>query len=251
MEKEYIGFVYIWINKINGKKYIGCHIGDIDDGYIGSGTQFCKALKKYGIENFERKILYYENESTYNLYKEENRIINELNAVFSSEYYNLTNYDPSCPVEGKKYRISTDETKKKISIAAKNRPPASIETRQKMSETRKGKSTKLKGRKGHTKGAENGQFGRKWYNNGIIDATFLPGNEPKGWVLGRIRGINIGEKNGFFGKHHSDKTKETLSKANTGRLIGDKNPSKRLEVRELISKNTKGKRKKRKNENCS
>lgn len=51
------GFVYIWINKINNKRYIGSHIGHINDGYVGSGTAFNRAIKKYGIENFERVIL--------------------------------------------------------------------------------------------------------------------------------------------------------------------------------------------------
>jgi hypothetical protein len=43
--------------------------------------------------------------------------------------------------------------------------------------------------------------------------------------------------NPMGGKHHSIHTKALISKANTGRLCGDKNPSKRLEVRTLISKN--------------
>lgn len=51
------GFVYIWTNKINNKQYIGSHIGAEDDNYLGSGVAFNRALKKYGIENFERTIL--------------------------------------------------------------------------------------------------------------------------------------------------------------------------------------------------
>ena len=28
------GFVYMWVNKINNKKYVGSHIGTEDDGYM-------------------------------------------------------------------------------------------------------------------------------------------------------------------------------------------------------------------------
>lgn len=51
------GFVYLWINTVNNKKYIGSHVGTEDDGYIGSGRLFMQAVNKYGIESFERVIL--------------------------------------------------------------------------------------------------------------------------------------------------------------------------------------------------
>ena len=53
----YNGFIYLWTNKINGKKYIGSHIGTVDDGYTGSGKLFIRAVKKYGIIQFDRIIL--------------------------------------------------------------------------------------------------------------------------------------------------------------------------------------------------
>lgn len=53
-----ISFVYMWTNKVTGKKYIGSHIGRLDDGYIGSGKYFNNAVKSYGIENFFRTILF-------------------------------------------------------------------------------------------------------------------------------------------------------------------------------------------------
>lgn len=51
------GFVYLWINKINHKMYVGSHIGNVNDGYVGSGMIFNRAMKKYGINNFHRLIL--------------------------------------------------------------------------------------------------------------------------------------------------------------------------------------------------
>ena len=54
-------FVYKTTNKLNGKYYIGQHCTEyIDDGYIGYGKVFIKALKKYGKDNFYRKKLKFD-----------------------------------------------------------------------------------------------------------------------------------------------------------------------------------------------
>lgn len=57
MTKEF-NYVYITTNLINGKQYVGSHAtNNIDDGYIGSGRFFLRAVKKEGKENFKREIL--------------------------------------------------------------------------------------------------------------------------------------------------------------------------------------------------
>lgn len=51
--------VYKTTNLINGKIYIGVHsTNKIEDGYLGSGRIFRRALKKYGEANFKREILF-------------------------------------------------------------------------------------------------------------------------------------------------------------------------------------------------
>jgi len=85
------GFVYEWTNLINGKKYIGSHIGDLNDGYVGSGKLFLQAVKKYGIENFNRKILTSgEYETRQMLFEQEQYWIESCNAHADSTFYNIS-----------------------------------------------------------------------------------------------------------------------------------------------------------------
>lgn len=80
--------IYKTTNKINGKYYIGMHkTNDLDDGYLGSGTYFSRALKKYGIENFEREILEFCN-SEEEMHKAEARYITE-DVVNDKNSYNI------------------------------------------------------------------------------------------------------------------------------------------------------------------
>lgn len=69
--------IYKITNKINGKIYIGKHqTNNINDNYMGSGKILHKAYKKYGIENFEKEILF-ECSSYEEMTQKEIEIVNE------------------------------------------------------------------------------------------------------------------------------------------------------------------------------
>lgn len=88
---DYIGFVYLWTNNLNGKKYLGSHKGTEEDGYIGSGKIFKRAIKRYGFKNFTREILEYVLDDVIFLRERENYYLKFLDCCRNPEYYNLTN----------------------------------------------------------------------------------------------------------------------------------------------------------------
>ena len=84
-------YVYEITNNINGKKYIGkrkCSCNIEDDYYMGSGSLLVRAMKKYGLSNFSKKIIEIC-ESEKDAYEREKYWINHFKAVESNEYYNL------------------------------------------------------------------------------------------------------------------------------------------------------------------
>jgi len=73
---------------INNKTYIGIHqTNNLDDGYLGSGLAFLRALKKYGKENFKREILEFC-ETYAELLEKEREYVNEI-WVKDKTNYNL------------------------------------------------------------------------------------------------------------------------------------------------------------------
>jgi len=80
--------IYQTTNKINGKIYIGQHqTNNLNDGYLGSGKILWNAINKYGIENFDRKILFFCKDKD-EMDAKEKEIVNE-EFVARDDTYNL------------------------------------------------------------------------------------------------------------------------------------------------------------------
>lgn len=84
--KKYV--VYQIINKLNKMIYIGCHVTEnANDSYKGSGTNIKKAIKEYGLENFEKIILFQFDNKEEMLAKEKELV--DLNFIAREDTYNI------------------------------------------------------------------------------------------------------------------------------------------------------------------
>jgi len=80
--------VYKITNRINGKVYIGTHkTDDLADGYMGSGKYLNHAIKKHGVENFEKMILHDFDNPT-EMFAKEAELVNE-DFLANENTYNL------------------------------------------------------------------------------------------------------------------------------------------------------------------
>ena len=173
--------VYMHTNKINNKVYIGITNQKPEvrwcngNGYRKDQSVFCRAIKKYGWDNFEH-IIFAEN-----LTKEEAEVMEMgLIALYKTNCcryrnpsygYNMTNGG-----EGTSGHKHSEEAKEKMRRAATGRKPSS-ETLRKMSEAHKE------------------QWKDPEYRQKVI-----------AWVQG--------ERNPHYGKHHSEKIKNRIGELN-------------------------------------
>jgi group I intron endonuclease len=141
--------IYKTINLLNGKIYLGKHQTDnLEDYYLGSGLLITEAIKKYGKNNFKKEILFiFDNEKEMNS-KEKELITEEI--VKDPNYYNIALGGEGGPLfknkkhseetkkkmsQSKKGKTTPEETKKKLSAKLSGRT-FSEETKKKMSESK-------------------------------------------------------------------------------------------------------------------
>lgn len=200
--------IYKITNKINGKIYVGKHqTKDLNDSYMGSGINIRRAINKYGIENFEKEILFiFETEVEMNA--KEAEIVNE-DFVNREDVYNICygghggfgyiNNSNILKMHGKKQSDHQKNVAKETMLELNERLKNDVKMRsmwlKSVSERKndhfKGKThteeTKKKMQKSKNNGEKNSQFGTMWitdgYNNKKIKKDVV--NMPEGWYKGR------------------------------------------------------------------
>ena len=102
------GYIYIFVNKINGKMYVGQHKYDKpekDPGYLTGGPIILKAIEKYGLENFHWDLIDFA-DTLEELDRKEKEWIAEYDLCHSNQGYN-------CREGGRGGEIS-EESKQKM-----------------------------------------------------------------------------------------------------------------------------------------
>lgn len=193
-----------------------------DDRYLGSGKLLKQAIKKYGRNNFERKILAEANDLDELLYLEE-YYIGKFSAVESLNYYNLidggfggnsevlSQYWKSFTKEERKtarnwnghfmhnkFNRYDEEWKQNVSDGVKKSWDKLSDKERK---TRGQKSGKRIKELGSVAGKNNGMYGRsavkeknlKWYTNGKDNLYITEGTQPQGYERGRTMPRNKGK----------------------------------------------------------
>ena len=203
-----MGYIYIVINDINHKVYIGQTSTSLKRRWrehthtdINNGTHFHNALLKYGVDKFHMYLL-------------EECTIDKLNerevyyiSIFNSykDGYNMTPGGAGVP--GYKH---TDEDKIKMAQASRQFwSSLSNKDRQLFIQQR---ATKLKGV------AKSPQH------------RLALSESMKGKYTDKI--------NGFYGKHHTQETKDIISKCNTGRKSNRRKPIKLVELNKQFNSYT-------------
>ncbi len=202
MAKHFI--IYETKNLKNGKIYIGMHeTEDLNDGYLGSGYHLKRAIRYYGKEFFERKILF-DFDNREDMLAKEIEIVNE-EFITRKDTYNImtggkggVNSQSSIEKNRQKHlgnkngmygKTQTKYQKNKMSILAKILHREGKIKRFDWTGKKHSEKTKEKMRisqQGKQKGEKNSQFGTMWITNGIENKKIKKESTiPNDWKLGR------------------------------------------------------------------
>lgn len=138
MEKEYKGGIYMWTAIETKRSYIGKTI----DLERRKKEFLCFSKKRYSGKAINRARQKYQNSELweYKILEEcPQNILSEKEKYYINKFQTLKNgYNENDGGDGNEEYIHSEETKQKISLSLKNRPPVSEETKTKISNALKG-----------------------------------------------------------------------------------------------------------------
>lgn len=217
-------FVYLTRNLINDKVYIGRHTTkNLDDRYLGSGTLLKRAIQKYGKENFKVR---------HCCYCRDTKDLNQ------AEIYWIAYWDA---IE-KGYNVS-------LGGGHPNMPGVSLETRKKMRESRRayierlepgqlqGKivslETRAKQRAAKLGKSQSEESNRKRSQSESGEKNHFFGKHHSEESINKIK-ANLPDRSGenaaFYNKHHTEESKEKNRQAHTGKVQSAETIAKRKET---------------------
>lgn len=215
----YYGFIYVTVNKVNGKKYVGQHIS-WNENYLGSGHYFRNAIRKYGRENFKRVIIDLAKTQEELDEKETYYINEEFNAAKSKDWYNIK--DGAQHGGNTLVGLSKGDYKRWVEKhSGKNNymygkhnywGRHSEESKRKLSESHKGdknpakrpdvrkKLSLIKQKSGSAKGKNNGMYGKGHLLAGEKNGMYGKGYLLEGDKNGRAKEIVVYKDGKFYGE---------------------------------------------------
>lgn len=241
----YEGYIYLVFNTVNDYIYIGKRKGQFTASYKGSGRYIVEALKQFGEDKFNVFPLAFCEDAT---------LLDDLEKywikLFRNKHYNMYNVAPGGPggdtltflnVADKQRRIQkislnlikSSEEQSKLSTKAwvtrrkRGHDKMSDEQRRKISEANKGHKPSKESidKMLATKKASNyvvSEETKKKISKSNKGKKLTESTKSKLRQAAAQRDI-FGEKNPFYGKHHSAETKEFISWMNLNGLCGAKN----------------------------
>ena len=231
--ENHFNCIYCYTNKVNGKKYVGQTVDFIkrhkqhicasyNENNRAYKLPFHKAIRKYGIENFIVEILKEDLESYEKMNYWECFYIIELDTLANNKKgYNVAS-------GGNNGNTLAGKTEEEMKILRKKFSDNSKKQWENKTDEEKKKTLELLHK--HLCGENNPNWG------GLSDETKKKLSEK---AKERLKNK---ENNGMYGKHHSEETKEKISKSSNNK--GEHNPmygkKHSEETKEKISKSLKG-----------
>lgn len=185
--------MYIWFDTVRKMFYLGSHAGHVDDGYTASSVRCQRAIKKRP-EVFRRKILARVSGTRQELLAEETRWLQMIKIEeLGKRYYNLKRVATGGNVMESKTAEEIDQWRKKVSVGGKL-----------------GWQKSKPGRREKTKATA---FGGNTFDRGYMKTEQYSATMSEAC---------LGEKNGFYGKTHSEHTRKIFAEKIVGRCPNSK-----------------------------